>query len=147
MVNADAALFTALAHYFTGLAHIQRAEVADDESEGLRQAAPFIEKAHQEIQVTRECEERLLELAEPIEFSGHFVRRHEVASLDTAELTRGFESMMRDLAEGYYPAEACGVLNRVLARLMPSLEQNARIEGVLRRFEDRGKESEAPPDD
>ena len=135
MVQADASLFTALGHYFTGMAQIQRAELADDESQGLREAAAIFEQALTHVRTVREHEATILRVAQPINYSAYFVRRHETVSLSTVALLRGLEELTRDLADGYYPAAACSSLNRVLSRMMSSFDQDARIEGVLTRLE------------
>lgn len=142
MVGADAALFTGLGHYFAGIAEILRAELGESESAGLREAAIIFERALEQLQIVREHEDRILSVADGIEYSAYFVRRHQVASQNTEALRDGIEAMVRDLADGYYPAAACGKLNRVLSRMTASFEQDARIEGVLHRFEARGSEPE-----
>lgn len=134
MVRADAALFTGLGHYWTGMARIQRAELEDSESDGLKEAAVIIQQALEQIKIVREHEERILTVVQSIEYSAFFVRRHEVTSQYTETLFQGLEAMERDLADGYYPAEACNMLNRVLTRMTANFEQDARIEGVLNRF-------------
>jgi hypothetical protein len=138
MVRADAALFTALGHYWTGMAQIQLAELEKNESEGLKKAAATFRQASEQIRVVREHEKRILALAEPIDYSAYFVRRHEVASHGTEAFAQGLEALVRDLADGYYPAASCVVLNRVLTRLMANFEHDAGIEGVLNRFERLG---------
>ncbi len=143
MVRADAALFTGLGHYFTGMARIHQAELADGESEsdGLKAAAGAFRQALEQIKIVREHEERILALAQPIDYSAYFVRRHEVASQNSEALAQGLEAMTRDLADGYYPAAACSMLNRVMTRMMGNFEQDARIEGVLNRLEGVGADS------
>ena len=74
-------------------------------------------------------------MAQGIEYSAFLVRRHDVASDYTEALARGLEEMVRDLADGFYPAVACSTLNKVLTRMMSNFDQDARIEGVLTRFE------------
>jgi hypothetical protein len=135
MVHADAALFTGLGHYWSGMAQIQRAELSKDEREGLKAAATEFRLALEQVGRAREHEERILALAEPIEYSAYFVRRHSVASQATANLYQGLEELTQDVSDGYYPARACFALNRVLARMMANFEQDARIEGVLNRLE------------
>lgn len=135
MVRADAALFTGLGHYFEGMAQIMRAELDKSESDGLKQAAPIFQRALLEFETVRSHEERILSLADPIEYSAYFVRRHGVASQNTEALRSGIEVMVQDLGDGYYPAAACGQLNRVLTRMMASFEQDARVEGILHRLE------------
>lgn len=142
MVGADAALFNGLGHYFTGMAEILRAELGESEGAGLREAAVIFERALEQLQIVREHEDRILSVADGIEYSAYFVRRHQVASQNTEALCEGIEAMVRDLADGYYPAAACGKLNRVLSRMTSSFEQDARIEGVLHRFEASGSEQE-----
>jgi hypothetical protein len=141
MVRADVALFTGLGHYWAGMARILSAELEDRESDGLAEAAASITRALEQMRIVREHEERIFAVAEPIEFSAYFVRRHEVISQDTMALVRGLEEMARDLADGYYPAAACVMLNDVLSRMMDHFKQDAQIEGVLNRFERFGSES------
>ena len=141
MVNADAELFTGLGHYFAGMARILRAELEDSESDGLKEAADMFQQALEQIKVVREREGRILSVAQPIEHSAYFVRRHEVTSEYTEALSRGLEEMTRDLADGYYPAAACSMLNQVLTRMMANFDQDARIEGILNRFEQFGSDS------
>lgn len=135
MIGADAALFTGLGHYWEGMAQILRAELSGNESSALKKAAPTFKRAVTELTTVRKHEERILAVAQNIEFSAYFVRRHEVASHYTQALLQGVDAIARDLADGYYPAAACVVVNRVLARLMANFEQEALIEGVLTRFE------------
>jgi hypothetical protein len=141
MVRADIALFTALGSYFTGIAEIHRAELSKDESEGLRKAAKRFEQACKHMATARTHEERILATAQEIDFSAYFVRRHEVASTYTQALANGLEAMAKDLADGFYPAEACSALNPLIARLTSNFEQDAKIEGVLNRLERLGSES------
>jgi len=146
MVRADAALFTGLGHYWNGMARILRAELEDSESDGLKEAVVIIRQALEQIRIVREHEERILTTAQTIEYSAFFVRRHEVVSQYTQALFQGLEAMTQDLADGYYPAVACSMLNRVLTRLMANFEQDARIEGVLTRFEfGQGRPSNPSP--
>ena len=49
--------------------------------------------------------------------------------------------MTRDLADGYYPAAACDMLNPVLTRMVTNFEQDARVEGVLGGLEAFGYDS------
>lgn len=135
MVSADVALFTALGHYWTGVARILQAELEDSESDGLTAAADDFTRALEQVQRVREHEEQILAVAQPIEYSAYFVRRHQVISLQTAELAQGLEAMRRDLADGYYPAPASSAVNRVLTQMSAHFEQDARIEGVLTRIE------------
>lgn len=146
MVHADAALFIGLGHYWTGMARILRAELEDSEIDGFKEAADIIGQALEQVNIAREHEERILGVAQSVEYSAYFVRRHEVASYYTEALSQGLEEMTRDLADGYYPAAACGMLNRVLARVMANYEQDARIEGVLGRLEAFGAGLPDPPD-
>jgi hypothetical protein len=125
MVRADIALFNALGHYFTGIAEIHRAELADEESEGLKEAAGAFQRAVDELRTAREHEERILGQAQQIDYSAYFVRRHEVAATYTEALGRGLEEMARDLAEGFYPAAACTAVNPVVARLTANFDQDA----------------------
>lgn len=140
MATADAELFTGLSHYFAGMARILRAELEDSESEELKEATDMFQQALEQIKAVREREERILSIAQPIEYSAFFVRRHEVASGYTEALSQGLEEMTRDLADGYYPAAACSILNQVLARMMANFDQDARIEGVLTRIERFGSD-------
>ena len=135
MVRADVALFTGLGHYWTGMAQILSAELEDNESDGFKKAAVIVAEAVERIKIVRQHEERILAVAQPIEYSAFFVRQHEVASQFTEALLRGLEAMERDLADGFYPAAACDILNRVLTRMMANFEQDGRIEGVLTRFQ------------
>ena len=141
MVNADAELFTGLGHYFAGMARILSAELEDNESDGLAEAADMFQRALEQIKVVREREDRILSVAQSIEYSAFFVRRHEVASSYTVALAQGLEEMTKDLADGYYPAAACSMLNQVLTRMMANFDQDARIEGVLTRIEQFGSDS------
>lgn len=140
MATADAELFTGLSHYFAGMARILRAELEDSESEELKEATDMFQQALEQIKAVREREERILSIAQPIEYSAFFVRRHEVASGYTEALSQGLEEMTQDLADGYYPAAACSILNQVLARMMANFDQDARIEGVLTRIERFGSD-------
>ena len=142
MVRADISLFTALGHYFTGIAQIQKAELAKDEAEGLKKASRAFEKAVNELGDAREREERILAAAEQIDYSAYFVRRHEVAATYTEALARGLEEIAGDLAEGFYPAAACSAVNPIVARLTANFEQDAKIEGVLNRIERMGPENQ-----
>jgi hypothetical protein len=135
MVHADAALFSGLGHYFEGMARILRAELDPSEADGLKEAAPNFQRALSAFESVRRHEDRIISVADPIEYSAYFVRRHEVASENTEALRSGVEAMVRDLAEGYYPAAACGQLNPVLSRMMASFEKDARVEGILHRLE------------
>lgn len=141
MVRADVALFTGLGHYWAGMAQILRAELTENESDGLKDAAGTFRRALEQIKSVREHEERILSVAEPIAYSAYFVRRHQVTSEHTETLLQGLEAMTWDLADGYYPAAACSTLNPVLTRMMANFEQDARIEGVLNRAEDSGSTS------
>jgi len=147
MVRADVALFTGLGYYWTGMARILSAELEDDESDGFAEAAASITQALEQLRTVRECEERIFVVAEPIEYSAYFVRGHEVIGQDTMALMQGLEEMARDLSDGYYPAAACGMLNDVLSRMMEHFKQDARIEGVLHRFELLGLESDEQSSD
>ncbi len=135
MIAADSALFVALGHYFTGMAQIHRAALRKSESMGLKKAAPLFKKALKEVRSMRDCESRLLEIAQPIEDSAYYVRRHQVLSEDTTDFLNGLEAITTDLTEGFYPAAACTTLNTILTRLMANMESNARVEGVLSRIE------------
>jgi len=141
MVRADIALFTALGHYFTGIAQIHRAELAKNEGDGLKKASRAFGQAVKELGVAREREERILAAAQEIDYSAYFVRRHEVAATYTEALARGLEEIASDLAEGFYPAAACTAVNPIVARLTANFEQDAKIEGVLNRMERMGPET------
>jgi hypothetical protein len=123
------------------MAEILRAELMDNESDGLKEAATTFRKALEQIDIVREHEQRIFAAAEPIEYSAYFVRRHEVASQNTEALSRGLKALTQDLAEGYYPAAACDMLNEVLTQMMANFEQDARIEGVLNRVGKFGHDS------
>jgi hypothetical protein len=135
MIRADSALFNGLSYYFVGLAKVIEAEIMNKESDGLRKASQSFEKALAQINIARECEKNILKIAEPIEYNAYFIRRHQVASNDTEEFRRGLELMVKDLSEGFYPAEGCGFLNSVLSRMTANWDLNARVEGVLSRLE------------
>jgi len=135
MVQADTSLFAGLGNYFAGMAQIQASELADDEPQALRDAAPTFQRAVEEVRAVREREAKILDIAQPIQFSAYFVRRHEIVSLSTVALLEALEQLTQDLTDGYYPAEACTSLNRILGRMMSSFDQDARIEGVLTRLE------------
>ena len=134
MTHADVALFTGLGYFFTGMAQILRAEMQDNESDGFKEASAPVGQALQQVQTCRQHEERILEVAQSIDDSAYFVRRTEVISQSTQALSEGLAAMARDLAEGFYPAEACSMINPVLTRMVANFEQDAKIEGVLSRF-------------
>ena len=48
---------------------------------------------------------------------------------------------MRDLADGYSLIADISMLNQVLTRMMANFDQDARIEGILNRFEQFGSDS------
>lgn len=106
-----------------------------NESDGFRKVAPVFQLAVDQLTKVQECEKHMLKIAQPIEYSAYYVRRHEVASHGTEEFRRGLKLMVKDLSEGFYPANAFSVLNPVLARLMASWDLNARVEGVVTRLE------------
>lgn len=135
MVKADVALFTAVSHYFAGVAQMHLAKQSGDESNALRKTADGFRLAIDQIAKVKECEKRMLEIAQPIAYSAYYVRRHEVARYGTDELHRGLELMVQDLSEGYYPAKAFRLLNPLMARLMANWDLNARVEGVVTRLE------------
>ena len=135
MIEADVAMFTAVSSYFAGVAQLHLNKQSDNESDGFRKAAPVFQGALEQLAIVNEREKRLLEIAQPIEYSAYYVRRHQVAGHGTEEFRRGLELMVKDLSEGYYPLEAFSVLNPVLARLMTGWDLNARVEGVITRLE------------
>lgn len=133
MTRADIALFSALGHYWTGIARIQQAEIEDDERSGLREAAEAFRQALKQIESVRTHEAAILSIAQPIAYSAFFVRRHEVISAQTESLQEGLTAMTCELAEGYYPAPASSKVNEILTRMMAHFDYDARIEGVLTR--------------
>jgi hypothetical protein len=135
MVAADIAMFTAVSHYFAGVAQIHLTKQSDNENKGFRDAAPVFQRALEQLVIVNQREKRMLELAKPIEYSAYYVRRHQVASHGTDEFRRGIELIVKDLSEGYYPVNAFTILNPVLARLMAGWDLNARVEGVITRLE------------
>jgi hypothetical protein len=135
MVQADVAMFTALSHYFAGIAQMQRVEVADDRSSAIRVAAGEFESTLEQLEKIGEHETQIRALADPIDFNAFFMRRHQVASLDTLELRDAVTELLVDTRDGFYPASGFGQLNRIIARIMANMEQNARIEGVISKFE------------
>jgi hypothetical protein len=135
MVEADVAMFTAVSHYFAGVAQIHLAKQSENESDGFRKAAPVFQRALEQLSIVNQREKRILEIARPIEYSAYYVRRHQVARHGTEEFRRGIDLLVKDLADGYYPAEAFTLLNPVMARLMSGWDLNARVEGVITRLE------------
>lgn len=135
MVRADVAMFTAVSHYFAGIAQIHQAKQLDKEGDGLRKAAPAFQRALEQLEMVNDSEKRLLEIAQPIEYSAYYVRRHTVARHGTEQFREGLKLMVQDLSEGYYPLKAFSALNPILARLMASWDLNARVEGVITRIE------------
>jgi len=135
MLEADVAMFNAVSHYFSGVAQMHMAKQGGNESDGFRKAAPVFQRAVDQLAKVQECEKRMLKIAQPIEYSAYYVRRHEVASHGTAELRNGLTLMVKDLSEGFYPIKAFSVLNPLLARLMATWDLNARVEGVVTRLE------------
>jgi hypothetical protein len=95
----------------------------------------MFQRALEQLAIVKEHEKRMLEIARPIEYSAYYVRRHQVAGYGTSELRRGLELLVKDLAEGFYPAEGFSLLNPVMARLMAGWDLNARVEGVVTRIE------------
>ena len=137
MVAADNHLFEGLSSYFLGLSKLSLAQLAPDEPAALRDMSSIFESACTSLRAVCELETELLIIAQGIDYSAYFSRRHEVASALTAEVLRGLEMMAQDTSDGYHPAKACTVMNVAMTQLMASIEQNARIERVLTRFEDR----------
>lgn len=135
MVRADVELFAALGSYWAGMAQVLGAELSDDESDAFRQAAGPFQEALERLRTVKSHEERIFDVAQHIEYSAYFVRRHEVITQDTDALLLSLESMVQDLREGYYPAPACAESNAVLARMMGNFARDAHIEGVLARVE------------
>lgn len=135
LVQADVALFTALGHYWTAMGRIHQAELEEQESLGLKEAGVMLEAAIDQLKRVRRHEEKILEAAQPIEYSAYFVRRHEVLMYQTESLYQGIEAMGLELADGFYPAPACSQVNQVLTQMMAHFELDARIEGVIVRFE------------
>jgi hypothetical protein len=135
MVQADVAMFTAVSHYFAGVAQIHLTKQSGNESDGFRRAAPAFKLALEQLAIVGESEKRMLKIAQPIEYSAYYVRRHQVASHGTEEFRRGLKLMVKDLSQGYYPVKAFSMLNPVLARLMANWDLNARVEGVVTRLE------------
>jgi hypothetical protein len=135
MVDADVAMFSAVSHYFAGIAQIHSTKRSDDESEGFRNAAPVFQRALDQLVIVNECEERMLKIAQPIEYSAYYIRRHQVARRGTQDFRHGLELMVKDLSDGYYPLNAFSMLNPVLARLMAGWDLNARVEGLITRLE------------
>jgi hypothetical protein len=135
MVEADVAMFTAVSHYFAGVAQMHSTKQSDNESDGFRKAAPVFKLALEQLAIVNKHEKRMLEIAQPIEYSAYYVRRHEVARHGTEEFRDGLKLMVGDLSEGFYPLKAFSLLNPVLARLMANWDLNARTEGVITRLE------------
>ncbi len=135
MVRADVAMFTAVSHYFAGVAQIHLTKQSGNESDGFRNAAPVFKRALEQLAIVNDSEKRLLKIAQPIEYSAYYVRRHQVASHGTEEFRRGLKLLVKDLSEGYYPLTGFSMLNPVLARLMANWDLNARVEGVVTRLE------------
>ena len=75
------------------------------------------------------------EIASEIDYSAYFTRRHEVISSDTASFVDAVELLVADVRDGFYPARGCEELNVIVERLMSNFARDARIEGVLTRFE------------
>ncbi len=144
LLGADIALFNGLGAYFAGVAQIQQAELDEtvsdkSEVEGFKKAARTFKQALKQIRSVQEYEDRIAKLAEPIKYSAYFVRRHQVLSEDTTALRAGLEEMVEDLSEGFYPVNACSVLNPVVARIMANIQLNARVEGIVSRIESSGQ--------
>jgi hypothetical protein len=135
MIQADVAMFTAVSHYFAGVALMHSAKQFSNESDAFRKAVPTFERALKQLDILRAHEKEMLRIAQPIEYSAYYVRRHQVASYGTEEFLRGLQLMVKDLSEGYYPVQAFSMLNPVLARLMANWDLNARVEGIVTRLE------------
>ena len=135
MIQADVAMFTAVSQYFAGVALMHSAKQSGNESDAFRKAAPTFESALKQLDIVGAREKEMLKIAQPIEDSAYYVRRHQVASYGTEEFRRGLQLMVKDLSEGYYPVQAFSMLNPVLARLMANWDLNARVEGVVTRLE------------
>jgi|GEM_PF-6312047 len=135
MIRADAALFSSVSHYFSGVAQMHLLKQMAKESDGYSNAATVFQLALEQLAIVQECEKRLLSIAERIEYSAYYVRRHQVVSHGTEEFRQGLELMVKDLSEGFYPIKAFSVLNPLLARLMASWDLNARVEGIVTRLE------------
>ena len=135
MIQADVAMFTAVSQYFAGVAQLHLTKQSANESDGFREAAPTFQLALDQLLIVAECEKRMLEIADPIEYSAYYVRRHEVARQGTRQFHDGLKLMIHDLAEGYYPLRGFTLLNPVMARLVAGWDLNARVEGVITRLE------------
>ena len=135
MVAADAALFTALSHYWMAIARIQRAELEPDEKHGFKEAAGMIQKAHGQTQIVLTHEKEIFSLAKNIPSNAYFMRRHQVISETTDAFDKALSMMAHDLHDGFYPAAACTTLNAVITRMMANIELNSQIEGVLTRVQ------------
>jgi hypothetical protein len=135
MVRADVELFRGLSAYWSGMAAILDAGQADDESEALRTCLGPFDQVLTHLRRVREHEHRIFEIAAAIDDSAYFTRRHEVISNDTASFVEAVEVLSGDLREGFYPARGCEELNVIVERLMSNFARDARIEGVLTRFE------------
>jgi hypothetical protein len=95
--------------------------------------------ALEQIATVRAHETRILSIADPVPFSAFFVRRHEVISAQTEAFQKGLHAMAHELTDGYYPAPACTKVNQILTQMMAHFDYDARIEGVLTRFEFRAE--------
>jgi len=135
MVKADIAMFSAVSHYFAGVAQLHAAKQQGDESTEFRKAVGIFQLALHQLEIVDQCEKAMLAIAQPIEYSAYYVRRHEVARLGTEEFRSGLKLMVHDLSDGFYPAKGFRVLNPALARLMANWDLNARVEGVVTRLE------------
>jgi hypothetical protein len=135
MVRADVELFRGLSAYWSGMADILDAGQADDESEALKTCVAPFDQVLVHLRSVREHEQRIFEITTDIEFSAYFSRRHEVISNDTAAFVDAVELLAADVRDGFYPAKGCEELNVIVERLMSNFARDARIEGVLTRFE------------
>jgi len=99
MVEADIAMFTAVSHYFAGVAQMHLAKQHGNESDRFRKPASVFQLAVDQLAKVQECEKHMLKIAQPIEYSAYYVRRHEVASHGTKEFRSGLELMVKDLSE------------------------------------------------
>ncbi|HEY2223252.1 hypothetical protein [Actinomycetospora sp.] len=117
------------------MADILDAGQADDESEALKTCVAPFDQVLVHLRSVREHEQRIFEITTDIEFSAYFSRRHEVISNDTAAFVDAVELLAADVRDGFYPAKGCEELNVIVERLMSNFARDARIEGVLTRFE------------
>jgi len=135
MVRADVELFRGLSAYWSGMADVLDAGRADDEPEALKTCVAPFEQVLVHLRAVRDHERRIFDLTADIEFSAYFTRRHEVISNDTTAFVEAVELLVSDVRDGFYPARGCEELNVIVERLMSNFARDARIEGVLTRFE------------